>query len=173
MKKFPFAVAVMAVLLISLSLFAQATTPAVEANQFSVSAKVLSVPGLSQTAIASDLGASFKISNRLGVREDSILVPADSTSAYLGSVQYSLPFESILKHTTLPKNEFAAYAVAGLGVDRLTNTQHIAGQVGIGVNYDPSKSKHYSVNLFEIRWARLPGINQNAVLFSSGVGYSF
>lgn len=163
--------ALSAILLISLSLFAQ--SPAVEANQFSVSAKVLSVPGLAQTAVASDLGASFKISNRVSVRQDSIIVPADNTTAYLGSVQYSLPFESVLKHTTLPKNEFAAYAVAGLGVDRLANTQHIAGQVGVGVNYDPSKSKHYSVNLFEIRWARLPGINQNAVLFSSGVGYSF
>lgn len=153
----------------ALSLAAQT----VSIHSFSATAKVMSVPGMSQTAVASDLGGSFSISNRVSLREDSLIVPADSSTAYLGSVQYAMPVERILKHTTLPANEFQAYAVAGMGVDRLLNTQHIAAQAGIGMNYDPKGSKHYSVNLFELKWARLPGVNNNAVLFSSGVGVSF
>ena len=147
--------------------------PALAQSSFSVTAKVLAVPGLGQTAAASDVGGTFRITNRASLRNDSIVDPGDNMTAYLGSAQYAMPVERILKHTTLPANQFEAYAVAGLGVDKVAGRQHIAAQAGIGLNYDPKASKHYSVNLFELRWARLPGLNQNAVLFSSGVGYSF
>lgn len=161
-------------LLFLLFAFSLSAAAQVQVNGFSVNASVVSVPGLRQTAVATDVGGTLALTNRLSLRDDSLIIPADSAQAYLGSVQYQLPVEAIIgKASRLPKKEFALYAMAGAGVDRGGNWQHFAGQAGIGMSYDPKANGRYTVNLFELRWARLPGINNNGVLFSSGVGISF
>ncbi len=154
-----------------------ASAPAFTAK-FNFTAKVLSLPGLSQTAVATDAGGTWGITKSFALREDSILVPSDNTDVWLGGGQYALDLASLLKKTNLPANEYQAYVVASLGVDRVTLPgqplqQHIAAAAGFGINYDPLNMGHFSLNLAELRWARIPGVASNTVLFSSGVNISF
>lgn len=159
---------------------AQTTSTAASAptlsTSFSTNLQVLSVPALQQTAVATDLGGAYKLKPSFFVREDSILVPADNVTSYMGGFIYELP-ATWLKATGLPTTQFDPYLTASVGVDRYTPTggvlqQHISVLAGGGLNYDPANMSHFSVN-FEVRWAKLPGVANSTVLFSTGPVFTF
>jgi hypothetical protein len=51
--------------------------------------------------------------------------------------------------------------------------QHFAAVAGGGVNYDPTSSGNFSLNLIEVRWGHFPGFNNSTALISSGVKLSW
>ena len=149
-------------------------------STFSITASVMNFSGQGSTSAATDLGQAFAITNHFSLRADEILAPSANAQVYLGGFKYFLPASKALEKTNLNSETFQFYVTGGVGVDRITLPtppstfkQHIAAAVGGGINYDPTNSGNFSLNLIEVRWARLPGFNQNAAIVSSGLKISF
>jgi len=78
--------------------------------------------------------------------------------------------------TALNPSDFQPYLTASIGVDRIVpatgpSQQHIAFLIGGGLNYKPANGVW--VNLFEARYARLPGLATNTAIISSGFTLNF
>lgn len=157
----------LAVLLFAVAAFAQGPSPC---STFSINASVVALSSPASGAIpASDVGGTFCVTDKLALREDSILAPAADLQAHLGGVNYALPNIWLAK-TKLDPAQFQFYLTGSIGVGIAGDSQHIAALAGAGANYDPLKSGKFSVNLFEVRWAKLPGFNNSTAIFSSGIG---
>ena len=161
--------------------FAQNTpppNPSTTQPTFSLNASVLSLPGGNQTSAATDIGATFAVTNKLYLRSDNILAPAVNLSSYFGGVEYQLPTDKILAKTNLDPAHFQFYATASLGQARITvgsaaPQTHFAALAGGGVNYDPAGTGKFSLNLIEARWAKLPGLANSTIVVSSGLKLGF
>ncbi|MCU1304926.1 MAG: hypothetical protein JWQ87_5210 [Candidatus Sulfotelmatobacter sp.] len=153
-----------AVVLVCLSMalcgFAQNATPAATPNPsttaptFTLNASILSLPANSQTSAATDIGATFAVTDKLLLRSDNILAPSVNLSAYFGGIQYALPTAKILTKTNLDPAHFQFYLTGSAGQARVTvgsdpTRTHFAALVGGGVNYDPAGTGKFSINLLE------------------------
>jgi hypothetical protein len=174
-----------------ISLGAQAQTtptePAAPAgySTFSLTANVMPLSGGGQTTAATDVGEAFAITPNFSVRADQITAPGSNLSAYLGGVKYFLPTSKLLAKTNLNPQTFQFYVTGGAGINRYTPAaaagstvtpavqQHFAAVAGGGVNYDPTSSGNFSLNLIEVRWGHFPGFNNSTALISSGVKLSW
>lgn len=150
------------------------TNPSTTAATFTLSASVLSLPGGNQTSAATDIGATFAVTPNFLLRSDTILAPSVNLSGYFGGVEYVLPTHGILAKTNLDETHFQFYVTASGGQARITvgtapEVNHFAVLAGGGVNYDPSGSGKFSINLAEVRWAKLPGLSNSTVVVSSGL----
>lgn len=160
---------------------AATTAPATPfAQNISLTAGILTLNGSSGTTAITDVGGTLALSPSLDLRQDSLLGQSVGLTAYLGSIQYKPPLLGFVqKATNLNAKQIQFYVYGGAGIDRVTDptsgvlSQHIAAQAGGGLNYDPAGNGHFSINLFDIRWARLPGFKNNAVLFSSVIKLNF
>lgn len=147
-------------------------------SNFSLTASAVSLTGQGQTTAATDLGQAFAITNNFSLRADEIMAPSANLNAYLGGFKYFIPTTKALAKTNLNASSFQFYVTGGAGVNRWTDAtgkinQHIAAVAGGGVNWDPTNSGNFSVNVIEVRWARFPGFQNNTVLVSSGLKLSF
>lgn len=152
--------------------------PPTNAPTFTLSASVLSLPGGNQTSAATDIGGTFAVTPNLLLRSDNIIAPAVNTSAYFGGIEYVLPTHKILSKTNLDESHFQFYVTGSAGQARITTGSspeqtHFAALAGGGANYDPSGTGKFSVNLFEVRWAKLPGLSNSTVVVSSGLKLGF
>lgn len=179
MKQF---ISVAVLLSLSVAAFGQtvATTPnpSTTAATFTLNASILSLPANSQTSAATDIGATFAVTDKLSLRSDNILAPAVNLSAYFGGIQYALPTAKILTKTNLDPAHFQFYLTGSAGQARVTvgsdpTRTHFAALVGGGVNYDPAGTGKFSINLLEARWAKLPGLSNSTVVVSSGLKIGF
>jgi hypothetical protein len=148
--------------------------PATIAPTFSLNATVLSLSGSGQTTPAMDIGATFAVNKVIWLRSDNLIGPGANLNANLASLQYALPLCGLLKSTNLNCNNFGFYAVAGAGANHVTSSssgtsQHFCFQTAFGVNRDLTGSGKYTLNLFEIKYMKLPGFNNNAVSVSGGI----
>ncbi len=89
-----------------------------------------------------------------------------------------MPTESLLAKTKLNPSAFQLYVTGSVGVDDVSEAngptkQHIAVLAGGGLNYDPTGTGKFSVNLVEVRYARLPGVENNTAIVASGLRLSF
>jgi opacity protein-like surface antigen len=168
-----------AVCLFTLPTVAQtvAKPPAPPENQgsFSLNAQAVALPGGGQTVAATDVGATFAITTNFSLRDDNILAPSNGMQFYGGGGNYFLP-TSFLAKTKLSPSSFQPYVTASLGVDRIVpasgpSQQHIAFLIGGGLNYKPTSGVW--VNLFEARYAKLPGLAVNTAIVSSGFTLNF
>ena len=151
---------------------------ATTSTTFTISASVMSFSTAQQTSPATDLGASFAVTPKLSLRSDNILLPSFNTSAFFGGVQYALPTAKLLGKTNLDPNHFQFYLTGSVGQARVTDSfgelnTHLAALAGGGVNYDPAGTGRFSVNLGEVRWAKIPGLNNSTVIVSSGLKIGF
>lgn len=159
--------------------FAQAASaPPSNGGAFTLTASPMALPGGGKTVAASVLGETYSISNNLSVRADEILAPGNNTQVYVGGVQYFVPMAKLLSKTKLNSTQFQFYVTGSVGIDRIVpatgpSAQHISLLAGGGLNYSPAGSGKFSINLFEIRYARLPGLANNTALVSSGLKLTF
>jgi len=124
---------------------------------------------------ATDVGFTKQITTNFSLRDDNILAPSNGMQFYGGGGNYFLP-TSFLKKTLLNPSDFQPYLTASIGVDRIVpatgpSQQHIAFLIGGGLNYKPANGVW--VNLFEARYARLPGLATNTAIISSGFTLNF
>jgi hypothetical protein len=158
---------------------AQTATPAPSPNPstnqptFTLSAKILSLPAGTVTSAATDIGGTFAVTPNFLLRSDNILAPAVNLDGYFGGIQYALPAGKILTKTNFDPAHFQFYLTASAGQARVTvgpnlNT-HFAALAGGGANYDPTGTGKFSINLFEARWAKIPGLSNSTVVVSSGL----
>lgn len=169
--KFIYSLFVLAVL--AVAAFAQngATTQ----PTFSLSASVLSLPSSQETSAATDIGATFAVTKNYLLRSDNIIAPAVSTQAFFGGIQGPIPYVSskLATKTNFDPQHFQFYWTASAGVSHITvngqDQQHFAALAGGGLNYDPTGSGKFSLNLAEVRWAKLPGLSNSTVVVASGL----
>ena len=159
---------------------AVATTPNPSTNlpTFTLNASVVTLPAGNQVSAATDIGGTFAVTDKLSLRSDNILAPAVNLGAYFGGIQYALPTAKLLAKTNLDPAHFQFYATASAGQARIQvgssdPVAHFAALAGGGANYDPSGTGKFSVNLFEVRWAKLPGLSNSTVIVSSGLKIGF
>jgi hypothetical protein len=158
---------------LSVAAFAQTTTPppnpATTQPTFTLSGNVLALPSATQSSAATDIGLTFSVTNNWQLRADTIIAPTVSTQGYYGGLQYIIPTAKLLAKTNLNSNSFQFYLSGGAGEVHVTangNTlSHFGGLLGGGVNYDPTGTGKFSVNLAEVRWApKLNGTNESIVV---------
>lgn len=171
-------VVVLGLLLLAATVASAQTDGPTNAGKFSITANAVALPGGGQTVAATDVGGTFAVTNHLSFRSDNLLAPANDLQGYFGGVQYFLPTAKLLKKTTLNAKSFQFYLTGSVGVERIVpatgpNKQHIGVLAGGGANFDPTGSGKFSLNLFEVRYARLPGIAQNTAIVSSGLTLTF
>lgn len=160
-------------LLLSVAALAQ-TNPSPSANvatnngQFTLSASAMSLSTTQGTVPVADLGATFAVTTNLSLRSDNIV--GSPNQGYFGGVQYFLPSSSILSKTNFDPATFQFYLTGSGGLVRTSTAQHAGFLAGGGVNYDPTHSGKFTVNLVEVRAARLPNVaNGVTALISAGV----
>lgn len=158
---------VLAIVLATAAAFCQTAPPTVNVPQFSISATALPLSGQGSTAPATDVGGELQITNNVYFRSDNILVPAFANTSNYGGINYLLP-NSWLKKTKLPQQNLAPYITASLGISRTgaNPTNQFAALVGGGMKYCTG---NLCVNLAEIRWAHIQGLNNSTVIVSSGL----
>ncbi len=153
----------------------QTTAPPTNQGSFSLNAQAVALPGGGQTVAATDVGFTKSITPNFSLRDDNILAPSNGMQFYGGGANYFLP-TSFLSKTLLDPKSLQPYATASIGIDRIVpasgpSQQHIALLIGGGLNYKPATGVW--VNLFEVRYAKLPGIANNTAVVSSGFTLSF
>lgn len=172
-------IALVAFVALSVAAFAQDPNPATSLPTFSISASVLSLPSAQEASAATDIGATFAVTDHWLLRSDNILAPAVSTQAYFGGVQGPIPYLNTLlaAKTHFDAAHFQPYLTASAGISHITvggvDSQHFAALAGGGLNYDPTGKGKFSINLAEVRWAKLPGLSNSTVVVASGLKIGF
>lgn len=160
------------IFLFALPAFAQSTPPS--PVTITVSAKAIGSFSQGQEIAATDAVGMLGLTTNFSIRSDNIIT-ADGQS-FLNGVQYVIPpLGKAIAKTNLP-NKFQVYVTGGIGVTRNQTSQAVAGTAGGGINYDPSATGHFSVNLIEGRWvSQLPGSTRlgSGVVISSGLSLTF
>lgn len=162
---------------LALPVFAQAPKPADPTSQpattmpsFSISASALNLSGTATSQPAADVGASLQLTNSFWLRSDNIV--ANGYVGNFGGVLYPLPAK-LMNKTKLNSASFQPYLTGSFGLSRISTDKspinHTSGLVGGGLNYDPTGKGAFSVNLVEVRYAKLPGFNNSTVIVSSGL----
>ncbi len=153
----------------------EAAAPPTNQGSFSLTAQAVALPGGGQTVAATDVGATFQVTTNFSLRDDNLLAPSNGMQFYGGGANYFLP-TSFLKNSKLNPSSFQPYVTGSIGVDRIVpatgpSQQHIAFLIGGGLNYKPATGVW--VNLFEARYAKLPGLANNTAIISSGFTLNF
>lgn len=153
-------------------------TSATNDGPFSLTAQAMALPGGGETVAASDVGATYAITNAISLRSDNILAPSNGVQMYTGGVQWFPNLSGFLAKTKLNPKQFQFYLTGSAGIDRLVpstgpSQQHIALLAGGGINYSPSSNGVFSVNLAEVRYAHIPGLANSTAIVSSGVNLTF
>lgn len=151
--------------------FGQSSSPSNQTN-FNLSAQVMSLSAKAGALPATDIGGTFKVTANLSLRSDNLI--ASNTTGYFGGVNYFIPSKGILAKTNFDPAAFQFYVTASGGEVRTTGLQHPGFLAGGGINYDPTGSGKFTVNLIEIRAARLPYVSAGVVpLISGGIKLGF
>ena len=184
MKAVPFLIAVLFLAISALGQTPAPVTPApapAPTSTFSLITQAVALPGGKQTVAANITGGTFNFTPNFSLRNDNLFAPGNELSGYFGGAQYALPWLGTKLNNLSPNvdgNHFQFYVTASAGVDRIAvagadTKQHWAFLAGGGANYSPEGNRVFSVNLFELRYAKLPGYANNTWLFSSGVKLNF
>jgi hypothetical protein len=151
------------------------SNPSTSNSTFSLEASILSLSAKGTTTPATVIGETFLVTPKYLLREDNIIGPGANLNAYLGGLQYQPSLGKALQKTTLNSKNIQPYIMALVGANHVTNSataitvQHVSFEAGGGVNYDPTGSGKFSVNLLEVRYLKAPGFNNNAVSVSGGI----
>lgn len=105
-----------------------------------------------------DIGANFaanlvipKIPAGWQFRSDNFIIPANSTQGYFGGMQGPVPY--VAKYFN--QKSFQPYIVGSVGVWRQSvgsdTAQSVGYAAGGGLNFDPTGTGKFSINLFEVR----------------------
>jgi hypothetical protein len=151
-----------------------AETPTSPNGNFSLTAQAVALPGGGQTVAGTIVGFTKSITNTVSLRNDDLLAPGSNFQGYFGGAQW---FPNVSKQLAKTKlTGLQPYITGSVGIDRIVpssgaSQQHIAFLAGGGLNYTPASGP--TINLFEVRYARLPGLANNTAVVSSGFTISF
>ena len=159
-------------LLLSAFVVAQNPSPSTNVPSFQLNFNLLNAP---QASAGTNIGAVYGVTSNFMLRGDTFILPSLGASYFGGGPQYSLPTCKILAATNLNCTKFQFYVNASTGVARgIAGVNHGAGMGGFGINYDPTNSGRYSINLIDLHVARLPGVNRGvAVMAAVGAQLGF
>jgi hypothetical protein len=124
-----------------------AANVATNQGQFTLSAKVVPLFAKTGTIPAADVGGTFAVTKNVSLRSDNIV--AADRQGYFGSVQYFLSSPKILSKTNFDPSTFQFYLSAGGGFVNNGVDQRPGLLARGGVNYDPTHTGHFTVNLVE------------------------
>lgn len=149
-------------------------TPTSPQGSFSLTAQAVALPGGGQTVAGTIVGFTKSLTNSVSLRNDDLLAPGSDFQGYFGGAQWFPNVSKVLAKTKL--TGLTPYLTGSVGIDRIVpssgpSQQHIAFLAGGGLNYTPSSGP--TINLFEVRYARLPGLANNTAVVSSGFTISF
>lgn len=153
----------------------QGELPATNSGSFSLTVQAVALPGGGETVAATDVGFTKQITANFSLRDDNILAPSNGMQFYGAGGNYFLP-TAFLKKTLLNPASLQPYFTGSIGVDRIvpakgSSQEHIALLIGGGLNYKATSGMW--VNLFEARYAKLPGLANNTAIISSGFTLNF
>jgi len=148
---------IISVLVLSAALAAQ-TNPNVQS--FSFNANILNGPN---AGVGTDVGATFGVTQNFLLRQDNLIFPNVAAQFFGGGLEYNLPTCTILLNTNLNCKNFQFYVSGSLGDSHVPSgaphTNYFSGMAGGGINYDPTGSGKFSINLLDFHEARLPGMS--------------
>lgn len=130
-------------------------------GQFTLSAKVVPLFSKTGTIPASDVGGTFAVTTTLSLRSDNVI--AASQQGYFGGVQYFLPSSKVLAKTNFDPSTFQFYVAASGGMINSAGKQKPGFIARGGINYDPTHTSKFTVNLVEA------GVISGAIVGQGGV----
>ncbi len=95
---------------------------------------------------------------------------------YFGGLKWIPKIDGLLAKTTIPPQTFQVYVHAAPGFVRTAaGSNKLGGIVGGGLDYDPSASGHFAVNVFRVDYLNAPGFgaSPHGFLVSSGIAVFF
>jgi hypothetical protein len=151
-----------------------------QTSTFTAQASAVALPGGKETVPASMVGASVKLSDKFSVFSANLLTPG-GVNAYMGGAEYRLPALSKKLNNWSPVLDgntfsFRIRGAAGLDVVNEPNgdsKQHWAFMATGAIDYDPTHSGKFAVQLVEAGWVKLPGYANSAPIIFSGVKLGF
>lgn len=148
-----------------------------QSTTFALTAQPIALPGGKQTVAGTLAGMALTVTDKFDLRNDNIIAPGNNFQGFFGGFNYRLP---IISHKlnnaspTLNGERFQFYLTASVGIDRITpavktdaTKSHYAVLAGGGVNYDLTGSGHWTFGA-EVRYAKLPGLQNNTAIVSVG-----
>lgn len=145
---------------------------ATNSGQFTLSASAIALGAKNGTVAATDVGGTFAVSKNLSLRSDNIL--SSDTQGYFGGIQYFLSSSKLLAKTNFDPSTFQFYVTGSGGYVFIGANKHPGFLAGGGVNFDPTHTGKFTVNLVEVRAARLPYVQSGVTaLVSGGVKIGF
>lgn len=135
-----------------------APNPATNQPNFSLAVSLLGGSLGSESNPGTDIGANFaanlvfpKIPTGWYLRSDNFIIPGASLQGFFGGVQGPLP----VVHKYFNEKSFQPYIVGGIGAWLQTvgadTRRSIGYNAGGGLNYDPTGTGKFSINLIEVR----------------------
>jgi hypothetical protein len=166
-------------LLLAVTALAQAP-PSTNAAQFQVSMNFLGGQPYGQ---ASALSTAFttQFTTNVKLRADVLAMPGAGYTGFLGGAQYDLcaikPIETFLSTTSLSCGKIEPYVNGAGGLGRVqlngATTQSVAALGRFGMNYDPTGTSRFTLNLIEAGWGHfgptITGQRNNGFFFQSGI----
>jgi hypothetical protein len=155
---------------LSYECLAQTPPPAANTPQFQFNVSVMKGPASSAGV---DLGATYGVTANYWLESDNLLFPAVNGGYYGVGVQGTIPKVcELLASTNLNCMKFRPYFVASGGMTRVTvgslpAVDHAAAMACVGSDYDPTGSGKFTVGLFRICPARLPGLQGGVTMLIS------
>jgi hypothetical protein len=166
-------------LLSTFAAFAQTPNPnpalnvATNQGQFTLSAKIVPLFTKTGTIPASDVGGTFAVTKNWSLRSDNIVSPTNQ--GYFGGVQYFLSSPKLLAKTNFDPSTFQFYVAASGGLVNNGVSQRPGFVARGGVNFDPTHSSKFTVNLIEAGVISGGIVNQGGVkpMISGGISLGF
>lgn len=145
-----------------------APTSLFTSSMFSLTAAPIALPGGKSTAAGVLAGGTLNVTQNLALRQSNFIAPESKFNGYFGGIQYAIP--SLAKwfnsKSSLTLLNLQPYVTASAGLGQVDGKSHYAFLAGGGMNYAPTKG--FTLNLFEVQYARLPGLANNTVIVSAG-----
>jgi hypothetical protein len=130
-------------------------------GQFTISAQIVPLFTKTGTVPATDVGATFAITTSLSLRSDNLV--SANQQGYFGGVQYFLSAPKILAKTNFDPSTFQFYLHASGGLINNGTDVRPGFLAGGGVNYDPTHTGKFTVQLVDA------GVVSGALVNSPGV----
>jgi hypothetical protein len=148
------------------------------ATTFSLTASPLMVPGSTSggsTLAATITGINLTITPNFDLRQDNIITTDTKLQGYFGGFNYRIPQLSAGLNSISPNlngYNFQFYITGSAGADVVNGARHYAFLAGGGLNYKLTSGGAWTLGA-EVRYAKLPGYNNNTMIVSVGPTFHF
>lgn len=144
-------------------------------QSFQITYQAMALPGGKQALALNDAGFKFGVTQNGSLQSDNFVSMDGSLSDFMLGYSYRFNFLSKALQNVSPQlngNSFAFSAHGAAGVDRFAGAQHYSWEADMSVDYDPTASGKFTVNLLRAGAIRAPGY-ASGVHPLIGVGIKF